>query len=36
MMTIYMCATMWHENLDEMMKMLISMFRYILILEMKA
>ncbi|KAG7314059.1 hypothetical protein KOW79_022555 [Hemibagrus wyckioides] len=25
--TIYLCATMWHETLDEMMKMIISMFR---------
>ncbi|KAL6466367.1 hypothetical protein MHYP_G00241710 [Metynnis hypsauchen] len=26
-MTIYLCATMWHETYDEMMKMIISMFR---------
>ncbi|XP_066506304.1 chitin synthase chs-1-like [Hoplias malabaricus] len=26
-MTIYLCATMWHETQDEMMKMIISMFR---------
>uniref|UniRef100_A0A674BRU7 chitin synthase n=1 Tax=Salmo trutta TaxID=8032 RepID=A0A674BRU7_SALTR len=25
--TVYLCATMWHENYDEMMKMIISMFR---------
>ncbi|XP_034156930.2 chitin synthase [Pangasianodon hypophthalmus] len=25
--TIYLCATMWHETADEMMKMIISMFR---------
>ncbi|XP_034157212.2 chitin synthase chs-2 [Pangasianodon hypophthalmus] len=25
--TIYLCATMWHETTDEMMKMIISMFR---------
>uniref|UniRef100_A0A674BTB4 chitin synthase n=1 Tax=Salmo trutta TaxID=8032 RepID=A0A674BTB4_SALTR len=24
---VYLCATMWHENNDEMMKMIISMFR---------
>ncbi|XP_036440672.1 chitin synthase chs-1-like, partial [Colossoma macropomum] len=26
-MTVYLCATMWHETYDEMMKILISMFR---------
>ncbi|XP_060772855.1 chitin synthase chs-2-like isoform X1 [Neoarius graeffei] len=26
-MTIYLCATMWHETRDEMLKMIISMFR---------
>ncbi|KAL7855448.1 hypothetical protein AOLI_G00190520 [Acnodon oligacanthus] len=26
-MTIYLCATMWHETYDEMMKMIVSMFR---------
>ncbi|CAB1351109.1 unnamed protein product, partial [Coregonus sp. 'balchen'] len=25
--TVYLCATMWHENYDEMTKMIISMFR---------
>ncbi|XP_030646448.1 chitin synthase chs-1-like [Chanos chanos] len=25
--TVYLCATMWHETYDEMMKMIISMFR---------
>ncbi|XP_047672829.1 chitin synthase chs-2-like isoform X1 [Tachysurus fulvidraco] len=25
--TIYLCATMWHETADEMLKMIISMFR---------
>ncbi|XP_019901869.1 chitin synthase chs-2-like [Esox lucius] len=25
--TVYLCATMWHENYDEMMKIIISMFR---------
>ncbi|XP_024256311.1 chitin synthase chs-2-like [Oncorhynchus tshawytscha] len=25
--TVYLCATMWHESYDEMMKMIISMFR---------
>ncbi|KAM9480691.1 chitin synthase chs-2 [Clarias gariepinus] len=25
--TVYLCATMWHETYDEMMKMVISMFR---------
>uniref|UniRef100_A0A8C9S1A1 chitin synthase n=1 Tax=Scleropages formosus TaxID=113540 RepID=A0A8C9S1A1_SCLFO len=25
--SIYLCATMWHETYDEMMKMIISMFR---------
>ncbi|XP_058244308.1 chitin synthase chs-2-like isoform X1 [Hemibagrus wyckioides] len=25
--TVYLCATMWHETYDEMMKILISMFR---------
>lgn len=29
LMSIFLCATMWHETLDEMQKMLISMFRYI-------
>ncbi|KAF7686801.1 hypothetical protein HF521_015194 [Silurus meridionalis] len=27
LVTIYLCATMWHETADEMMKMIISMFR---------
>ncbi|KAL7871149.1 hypothetical protein SRHO_G00086460 [Serrasalmus rhombeus] len=26
-MIVYLCATMWHETYDEMMKILISMFR---------
>ncbi|XP_066541790.1 chitin synthase chs-2-like [Hoplias malabaricus] len=25
--TVYLCATMWHETYDEMMKIIISMFR---------
>lgn len=25
---IYLCATMWHETYDEMLKILTSMFRY--------
>ena len=25
---VYLCATMWHENYSEMMKIIISMFRY--------
>ncbi|KAL0983717.1 hypothetical protein UPYG_G00131750 [Umbra pygmaea] len=25
--SVYLCATMWHESFDEMMKMIISMFR---------
>ncbi|KAJ7987414.1 hypothetical protein DPEC_G00326240 [Dallia pectoralis] len=25
--TVFLCATMWHESYDEMMKMIISMFR---------
>ncbi|XP_062402460.1 chitin synthase chs-2-like [Sardina pilchardus] len=25
--TVYLCATMWHENYSEMMKIIISMFR---------
>lgn len=25
--TVYLCATMWHETYNEMMKIIISMFR---------
>lgn len=24
---VFLCATMWHETYDEMMKIIISMFR---------
>ncbi|CAL8299942.1 unnamed protein product [Lota lota] len=27
-LTMYMCATMWHETFDEMMKIIISIFRW--------
>lgn len=29
---IYLCATMWHETYDEMLKILISMFRFEILL----
>uniref|UniRef100_A0A8B9JJK8 chitin synthase n=1 Tax=Astyanax mexicanus TaxID=7994 RepID=A0A8B9JJK8_ASTMX len=32
---IYLCATMWHETYDEMLKILTSMFRYFMYFHLK-
>lgn len=33
---IYLCATMWHETYDEMLKILTSMFRFEILLLLKV